>query len=120
MIQRSGALAKAIRRVFVKRSGLQVGFNSGSQFVVTVAPKIRDRIAVSLANLVYKRRRPIRGVFWGHLVEWGFTHFRSGTKIPGRLIFTKALNDTAERAITLFREVIGRKVERAAQGRSND
>lgn len=114
-IQRSGALAKSIRRVYLR--GVSVGgpFGDGVQnrFVVSIAPKAKDRVAIALANLVYRRKRPIRGVFWGHLVEWGFTHKRSGRRIPGKGIFTAAARSRADESIALFAKYIRRNVDRA-------
>lgn len=104
----SGALAKATRRVYM-RSRSQSG--RGTRFVVAIAPKVKDRVAIALANLRYKRRKPIRGVFWGHLVEWGFTH-RDG-RVAGRMVFTRALNARADEAIETFRKLIGPRVDRA-------
>lgn len=106
-IQRgSGALAKATRRVYMRSASDQ------NRFVVAIAPKAKDRIAVALANLHYKRKRPIRGVFWGHLVEWGFT-LRGGRRVGGKQVFTRAVSSRASAAIELFRVTISKNVERA-------
>jgi hypothetical protein len=117
VIQRgSGALAKATRRVYLRgRGGTSLFGSSGSRFVVSIAPKAKDRVAVALANLFYKRKRPIRGVFWGHLVEWGFSHFRSGRHISGKTPFSRAASSRASEAIEAFRKLIGPRVERAAK-----
>jgi hypothetical protein len=108
----SGALAKATRRVYL-RAGSSTLRATGSRFVVAVAPKVKDRVALALANFFYKRRRPIRGVFWGHLVEWGFTHVNSGVRIPGRQVFTRAARSAAPEALALFANRIRSRVDRA-------
>lgn len=109
----SGALAKATRRVYLRPSVNSSLSSSGSRFTVAVAPKVKDRTAIALANLVYRRRKPIRGIFWGHLVEWGFTHRGSGRRIPGRLVFTRAIQSKAREAIEIFTKRIGVAVDRA-------
>jgi hypothetical protein len=121
-IQRSGALAKAIRRVYVRdpetrgRSALA----GGSRFVVAVAPKAKDQVAVALANLVYRRKRPIRGVYWGHFVEWGFTVWRTGRKVAGRGIFTAVGRAKAADAIAIFDRLIRRNVDRALRRQKSE
>lgn len=107
----SGALAKSIRRVYLRPRGLTTG---GQRFTVSVAPKAKDRVAVALANLVYKRRRPIKGIFWGHLVEWG--HKSRGTAaVPGRNIFRRAIDTTRATAVDIFEREIARRVDRAVR-----
>lgn len=118
-IQHSGALAKAIRRVFLKASSgfVQVLTRTASRFIVSVAPKVKDQTAIALANLIYKRKRPVRGIFWGHLVEWGFTH-KSGMRIAGRLVFTRAIQANASRVVEIFRQRLAPAIERAAKKQS--
>lgn len=110
----SGALHKATRRVYLKARRSSEG--SGTRFTVAVGPKATDATAVALANLHYKRGRrgkPIRRVFWGHFVEWGFTT-RNGRKIPGRHVFLRALESGAGlRAMASFKSLIGKAVDRA-------
>lgn len=125
----SGALSKATRRVYLKSGGGGISrlFSTGSRFVAAVAPKTKDRVAIALAGLHYKKK--IRGVFWGHLVEWGHrignrstgrltraTSFRGSSglgKVQGRLVFTRALNSRSSESIELFRKLIFRAVDRA-------
>lgn len=113
----SGALAKATRRVYLRAQSKSAGLfgSSGSRFVVSIAPKAKDRVATALANLFYKRKRPIRGVFWGHLVEWGFNHARSGRHVRGRNVFGRAAESRASEAIELFRKLIGPRIARVAK-----
>lgn len=107
----SGALQKAIRRVYMRPTGLAAG---GSRFVVSVAPKSKDRVALALANLVYKRKRPIRGVFWGHLVEWGHKG-RGGSDVAGKNIFRRAIDSTRSTAISIFERELAKRVDRAVR-----
>lgn len=107
----SGALAKAIRRVYLRPTSLARG---GSKFTVSVAPKSKDRVAVALANLVYKRKRPIRGVWWGHLVEWGHKT-RGGGSVPGQNIFRRALDSTRSSAVSIFERELAKRVDRAVK-----
>lgn len=130
----SGALAKATRRVYLRPgSRLSDGStSSATRFVVAVAPKTKDQVALALANLHYKRKKPLRGVIWGHLLEWGH---RIGSRSTGRLtrshgvrktklhvglgrvrglrIFTKAYEGGSLEAIAIFRRVIAQRVSAA-------
>lgn len=134
MIGGSGALSKATRRVYMKSGSNALGGikSSGTRFVVAVAPKVKDSTAIALANLKYKRKRAIRGIFWGHLIEWGH---RIGNRATGRLtrskgvrktrlhaglgrvnglrIFTKAFEGGSLEAMAIFRRVIQQKVDAA-------
>lgn len=115
----SGALAKATRRVYIKR-GTRAAANTvaagPNRFVVAVAPKAKDRVATALANLFYKKKKPIRGVFWGHLVEWGFQH-QGGKRVQGRQVFTRAVAARSAEAIEIFRVQITKAVDRALKRR---
>jgi hypothetical protein len=128
----SGALSKATRRVYLRGGSKASGGikASATRFVVAVAPKVKDPVAIALANLKYRRKKPIRGIFWGHLLEWGH---RVGNRSSGRLnrsknstrlhtgfgrvrglrIFTKAFEGGSLEATTIFRRVIGQKVAAA-------
>lgn len=106
----SGALHRAIRRVWVR--GGQAFAATGRRFLLSIAPKTRDRTALALANLFYKRRRQIRGVYWGHLVEWGFNH-RGGGRVAGRGIFGRAVSAGGQEVIDRFIARMGRASERA-------
>lgn len=112
----SGALAKSIRRVYLRPRGLATG---GQRFTVSVAPKAKDRVAVALANLVYKRKRPIRGIYWGHLVEWGHKS-RGGSAVPGKNVFRRAIDSTSAAAIGIFEREIARRVDRAVRRNASE
>lgn len=127
----SGALAKATRRVYL-RPGSRLADGSVStatRFVMAVAPKTKDSVAIALANLHYKRRKPIRGVIWGHLLEWGHrianrstgrltrskgmrkTSLHAGLgRVRGLRIFTKAYEGGSLEAASIFRKEIGKRV----------
>lgn len=108
----SGALKKATRRVYLRPNG-RTGSSSGTRFVVAIAPKTKDSVAIALANLVYKRTKPIRRIFWGHLIEWGFAHRGSG-RIAGRRMFTfAAKGNRAQESIALFAKLLGPRIDRA-------
>jgi hypothetical protein len=113
----SGALSKAIRAVFLRPTNLGSAgsFGGGSRFAVTIAPKVKDRAAIALANLTYKRKRPFRGIYWGHLVEWGHASRGRGS-VPGRGIFRSALYGNASQAASIFQEEISKRLDKAAKG----
>ena len=108
----SGALLKATRRVYLKPTATSTATGGGSRFSVAVTPKKSDRTAIALANLFYHRKKPVRGVFWGHFVEWGFTT-SGGKKVPGRGVFSRAAMSKAIEAIELFSQRIRISIDRA-------
>lgn len=61
-ISRSGALAQSVRIVTVKPK-------QNETVAVQVGPKKRDRRALALRNIYYRRKD--KGIFYGHLVEYG-------------------------------------------------
>lgn len=66
----SGALHESIGRTFRKTIGLSAAVSGqGTRFVIQIGPRINSRAAISLYNLYYHRH--IRGIFYGHLVEFG-------------------------------------------------
>lgn len=82
---RSGALRESISRTFGVKvaSGFIFGSDqAGSRFSILVGPKLKHRTAIALYNLVYRKKRPLRGIFYGHLLEFGH---RIGTKKTGYL-----------------------------------
>lgn len=132
----SGALAKSVRRVYLKpgtRSSFTAIPAGPSRFVIAIAPKAKDRVAIALANLYYKRK--VKGVFWGHLLEWGHrignkstgyltratttrglkrTRLHGGLgRVPGKRVFTRAAETRADDAIRIFEQQIGRAIDRA-------
>jgi hypothetical protein len=78
----SGALHKSLGMRFY--AGQQnVGEDGvpamGGRFSVQVAPITRNRVAVALHNLIYGRKR--KGIFYGHLIEFGHRIVTRGQKI---------------------------------------
>lgn len=69
----SGALHQAIGARFFIGNRAGNGESNlpdmGGRFVVKIFPFSRNRTAVALHNLVYGRKR--KGIFYGHLVEFG-------------------------------------------------
>lgn len=61
-IAKSGALAESVRIVTVRPRGTEVA-------AVQVGPRKKDRRGVALHNLYYGRKR--KGIFYGHLIEFG-------------------------------------------------
>lgn len=112
---RSGALRQALTRTFaVKTNGgnFLFGDQAGSRFSILVAPKVKNRAAVALYNLVYKPRRPRRGIFHGHFLEFGTAR---GTK---RTDFLKrALLSSASECVATLARVLKRRIEAAARKR---
>jgi hypothetical protein len=80
----SGALKLSIGKRFYVASGPKFfGLTLpalGGKFVVQVAPIRKSRVAVALYNMFYRRKR--KGIFYGHLVEFGH---RIGTSATGPL-----------------------------------
>lgn len=72
-IARSGALAQSVRIANVRP-------RDNETVAVQVGPKKKDRKAISLRNAHYKRKD--KGIFYGHLVEFGH---RVGTRRTGWL-----------------------------------
>lgn len=94
---RSGALREAMGRTFSAR---------GSRFSILIGPKIRNRTAIALYNLVYRLRRPRRGIIHGHLQEFGT---RTGTRATHWL--RRALESTASAAVSLLAATTKKRIE---------
>lgn len=112
---RSGALRFAISRTFgVKGTGggLLFGDVPGTRFSILVGPKVRNKTAIALYNLVYKPRRPRRGIFHGHFLEFGT---KSGTR---RTDFLKrALETSFHESVNRLAEALKKRIEAAARKR---
>ena len=74
---------------------------------VAVAPKTRDRRALALANFSYGRTKRLRGVYWGHFVEFGT---KRGIK-PGRFM-QRAIQANAQQVINIFADDIEAQIRR--------
>lgn len=101
----SGALAESIGRKFVADTEQNVG----RKFHVYVGPRPQKKSAVALHNLAYRRRT--KGVFYGHLVERGFTH-KGGKSVAGRPFMLPALQQTRSQLIARFKEELGAGIDR--------
>jgi hypothetical protein len=100
----SGALAQSIGRRFVADSQENVG----RKFHVYVGPRTKQKTAIALHNLAY--RRTVKGIFYGHLVEKGFTH-RSGGAVGEKPFLLPALRATQSQVIAEFKDALGRGIE---------
>lgn len=103
--RRSGALRLAMKRVYLRPTARQLVDNVAAR--VAVAPKARDRRALALANFSYGRTKRLRGVYWGHFVEFGT---RRGIK-PGRFM-QRAIQANAQQVINIFADDIEKQVRR--------
>lgn len=112
---RSGALRLALSRTFaVAATGgrLLFGDAPGTRFSILIGPKVRNRTAIALYNLVYKPRTPRRGIFHGHLVEFGTSR---GTR---RTDFLKrALESSVSESVNKLAEALRKRIEAAARKR---
>lgn len=110
---RSGALKQALSRSFGMKSlggGFLFGEGAGTRFAVQIGPKVRNRTAIALYNLIYRTKR--RGIFHGHFVEFGT---RRGTR---RTDFLKrALESSAPQAVAKLAEALKKRIEAAARKR---
>jgi HK97 gp10 family phage protein len=109
---RSGALREALSRTFAIKSlgGYRFGDGPGSRFSILVGPKVKNRTAIALYNLVYRPRKPRRGIFHGHFLEFGT---RRGTR---RTDFLKrAIEASASEAVNKLAEALKKRIEAAAR-----
>lgn len=107
---RSGALRESITRTFSAAS--KTGSKEGSRFSVRIGPKVKNRTAIALYNLVYRLKRPRRGIFYGHFLEFGTN---AGTKATHWL--RNALQATAARSAQLLAETLKKRIEAAVKKR---
>lgn len=109
-IGKSGALAQSIRIVTVRPRGGEVA-------AVQVGPKAKDKKSVALHNLYYSRKR--KGVFYGHLVEYGFTTLgQRARKVAGWPWFSAAWSMTRAGVLPEFQRILAqgmRRIERRAK-----
>lgn len=112
-IGKSGALAESIQIVTVRPTGSEVA-------AVQVGPRKKSRRALALHNLYYSRKR--KGIFYGHLVEYGFTaRGPSARKVRGWPFFQAAWSMTRAGVVPEFRRILAeglRRIERRAKRRN--
>jgi HK97 gp10 family phage protein len=101
----SGALRLAMARVYLRPSARARA--DALAFRVAVAPKPRNRPALALANFSYGRTKRMRGVYWGHFVEFGT---KNGIR-PGRFM-QRALQSNSQQVIDIFTRDIERQIRR--------
>lgn len=142
---RSGAMRESISRTFaIKVAG---GFifgsdQAGSRFSILVGPKTKHRTAIALYNLVYKPKRPRRGIFYGHLLEFGHrigsrktgilsrARTAAGTgradrrgrsqglgRVNSRPFLLPALRATSQQCVELLAQKLKKNIEKAAAKR---
>lgn len=107
----SGALHKALGMRFVVE-GQKRAFplpSLGGRFRVEVTPFRKDRTAVALYNLFYKRRA--NRVFYGHFLEFGFRH-RSGRQVAASPFLGPAARSTAHAVVETFARELRAGIER--------
>lgn len=103
--RRSGALRLAMARVYLRPTARAAADALAAR--VAVAPKAKNRQALALANFSYGRTKRLRGVYWGHFVEFGT---KRGIK-PGRFM-QRALQANAQRVIDIFADDIEKQIRR--------
>lgn len=94
-IAKSGALAQAIKIGNVTAQGLEA-------VAAEVGPKRKDKRALALRNIFYRRRD--KGIYYGHIVEFGFQAGR--TKVRGRAWFSSAWNATRTGIVPQFERIL--------------
>jgi HK97 gp10 family phage protein len=104
--KKSGALALSIGRRFVagaRGDAVKILPEMGSRFAVVIAPFKGNRVATALHNLVYGRKR--KGIFYGHLIEWGHRVVSrlSSVSVAANPFLGPALRDRARDAVNIFR-----------------
>lgn len=115
---RSGSLQVALSRRFVVGAASNLlASATGSKFTVQVLPKAKNRTAIALYNLVYKPKRPRRGIFYGHLVEFDHRVGKSSRVVQGTHFLLNALRATQTTVMSRFVEALGRKVAEALRKR---
>lgn len=105
----SGALNLSLGRRF----SVSQNVTEGSRFTIGIGPRAKARAAIALYNLVYKRKRPIRGIFYGHLLE--FRHKdRAGGDVEARPFLLPALQTKHEEATRLLAQKLEQEIAKAA------
>lgn len=110
-ISRSGALALSIGKR-VSKSTLEA--RPGSRFTAEVGPILKNKTAIALHNLSY--RRNVRSIHYGHLIERGFR--RAGQLVPARPFLLPALQASQSAAVEAFKAYVGKAVRRAVEKRA--
>ncbi len=101
--RRSGALAVAMARA-VQSAGRGKGLRFGGQEKslvarVVVTPRRNNRQAIALHNIFYSRKKPVRGIYYGHFLEFGTKRSDKRFKFMSR-----AIASNSQRVINIFAE----------------
>lgn len=104
----SGALNLALGRRYTVAAS-DVG---GSKFSVSIGPKVKHRTALSLYNLFYKRSKRLKGIFYGHLLEFGHKD-RAGGDVPAKPFLLRALQSKQSEAVQLLATKLRAAIARA-------
>lgn len=111
--KRSGALQVALTRTYtVDNKRVTSDDVNGARFSILVGPKTRNRTAIALYNLVYRRKKPRRGIFYGHFLEFGT---KTGTHATNWL--RRALESTSTTVTELLASTLKKRIETAARKR---
>lgn len=109
-VGRSGALAKSIATVTKRSTGRQVA-------VVATTSKARDKVAVTMHNQAYSRRR--KGIFYGWMLERGHRtrpgKAGSGGMVQGRPWFRPAVAATQPAFASTFVREMNKALRRMEQ-----
>lgn len=122
----SGALHQSIGRRFYTGAGT-VGTDAnlppmGGRFSVQIAPLRKNRTALALYQLHYGRR--IKGIFYGHLIEFGHMkragkkRFGPAGKVPPRPFLLPALQSEAQSAVNIMANEVRAGIERELRKRA--
>ena len=134
----SGAISHSIGRRFfagkravVSESGEVNLATDGSRMSVQIAPMRKNKTAIALHNLYYKRR--IKGIFYGHLLEFGHklmrrtgetkSYFKRGRLLTKRLtaqvgtvapkpFLAPALKSRAQEAVSMLAGEMQKGIEK--------
>jgi hypothetical protein len=87
----------------------------GGRFRVEITPFRKNRIAIALYNLFYKRR--VSRLFYGHFVEFGFRH-RGGKQIGPESFLLPALRSQARNVIATFARELRVGIDRELRRRA--
>ncbi len=91
--------------------------NMGGRFAVQIAPQRGNKTATALYNLVYKRRRPVKGIRHGHLIEFGHRIVTRGKKevrgsVPAQPFLLPALHGGANVAVSILARELEDRIAR--------
>jgi hypothetical protein len=137
LIRRFNALDRKVQRQIINKAGLPIlkdirqsarryiisafrGMNrSGKNVRVNMAEglgfkrSMRRGIASISLSVMYRAAKTNR---LSHLIEWGFLNRRSGRRVRGNLMMTKAFEEHKQAAIDRFKVELARMLDQAEGG----